>query len=362
MLEAERLLAFRLARTGLVSRDARTPAEAVACPASDFHRDAALLAVAARAEDVTRESFDAAVERGELAVAHVIRGAIHAVDPADQALFGPALVASDDEELLAQLGEQVKREARAHGFAPSDALGEVTAAVRVALAGGRRLDKNALHEELRGRLREELLPWCKGCGSHHAAPMLWRFAVRQAPARLDADRRYLLAESGGALPPPGEAVRRFLRFYGPSTPAAFGEWAGMAPKHAKRVWNEVAGELSEADGAWLLTEDEGALASPPQARGVRLVPPGDPFLQKPNRPLLVSDEALRKRLFRPVASPGAVLRDGRLAGLWRAKAKGRRLEVAVEPLERLPRGELEDEAQRVARLRGAELALAVGRD
>ena len=62
---------------------------------------------------------------------------------------------------------------------------------------------------------------------------------------------------------------------------------------------------------------------------------------------------LRKRLFRPVGSPGAVLREGRLAGLWRAKAKGRKLELTVERLGRLRRGELEAEAQRVAELRGA---------
>ena len=59
-----------------------------------------------------------------------------------------------------------------------------------------------------------------------------------------------------------------------------------------------------------------------------------------------------------MASPGAVLRDGRLAGLWRAKAKGR-AELTVEKLGRLRRGELEEEAQRVAKLRGSDEA-AVG--
>jgi hypothetical protein len=54
-----------------------------------------------------------------------------------------------------------------------------------------------------------------------------------------------------------------------------------------------------------------------------------------------------------------VLRDGRLAGLWRVKAKGRKAEVTVEKLGRLARGDLEDEAQRVARLRGADEAALV---
>jgi hypothetical protein len=110
---------------------------------------------------------------------------------------------------------------------------------------------------------------------------------------------------------------------------------------------------------WLMSEDMGALESPPAADGIRLIPPGDPYLQKPNRPLLAPDPELRKRLFRPVASPGAVLRDGRLTGLWRVKAKGRKAELAVDTLGRLPRRELEEEAQRVAELRGAAEATVV---
>ncbi len=89
-----------------------------------------------------------------------------------------------------------------------------------------------------------------------------------------------------------------------------------------------------------MSEDMDALESPPEAEGVRLLPPGDPYLQKPNRALLTPDAELRKRLFRPVASPGAVLRDGRLVGLWRVKAKGRKAEVTVEKLGRIARADL----------------------
>ena len=48
-----------------------------------------------------------------------------------------------------------------------------------------------------------------------------------------------------------------------------------------------------------------------------------------------------------------MLSDGRLAGLWRVKGKGRKAEITVEELHPLPRADLEEEAQRVARLRGA---------
>ena len=164
--------------------------------------------------------------------------------------------------------------------------------------------------------------------------------------------------------PPARAVRRFLRFYAPATPQDFATWAGVARPHAERLWAAVAGDLEEVRlgkrAAWIARDDLGALESPPGAEGVRLIPPGDPYLQHASRPLLAPDPALRKRLFRPVASPGAVLAAGRLAGLWRVKARGRKAEIAVEPLGRIPRAGLEEEAQRIAGLRGASgLVLAL---
>lgn len=353
------MLAFRLARSGLASRTADGLAAAAACPASDFSHDAALLALAARAEGVTREAFDDAVDAGGLVVAHALRGAIHALAPEDFALYGRALVSTDDKELGAQLGQQVRRLAAEHGIAPTEALEEVTAATLDALAEKGSLDKNGLHDALRQRVGEDLMPWCKGCKSHHVAPMLWRYATVRAGVRLDAGRRYVRADPGPAATA-SDAVHRFLRFYGPATPADFAEWAGVGKPHAKRLWEEAGTDLTEVEvekqAAWIASDDAATLASPPQAEGIRLVPPGDPYLQKVNRPLLAPDAELRKRLFRPVASPGAVLRDGRLVGLWRVKANRGRTEVTVEPLDDLDRSEIEAEAHRVAQLRDAEQA------
>jgi Winged helix DNA-binding domain len=362
-VDADQVLAFRLARSGLAVRGARGLAEAAACPASDFARDAALLALAARAEGVSRETYRHAVDAGDLVVAHIVRGAIHALAPGDLALYGRALIARDDGELAAQLGRQVQRLAAEKGFAAGDALEEVATATREALANGTALDRNELHAELRKRVHADLMPWCRGCGSHHVAPMLWRYATVKAGVRLDSERRYTMARPGRA-PAASEAAHRFLGFYGPARPGDFAEWAGLVKPHAQRLWYAAAGDLAEVPidtgNAWLMRDDLGALESPPAAVGIRLIPPGDPYLQKPNRPLLARDPGLRKRLFRPVGSPGAVLQDGRLAGLWRVKAKGRKAEFTVETLGRLRRAELEDEAQRVAELRGAaEAALVI---
>jgi hypothetical protein len=361
-VDVEQVLRFRLARSGLASRAARTLAEAAACPASDFSRDAALLALAARRQGVTRERYEEATDGGELVVAHIVRGAIHVLAPGDLALYGRALISDDEDELLVQLGRQVQRLAAEHGFSATDALDEVTEATEGALRGGRALSKNELHEELRGRVGAELMRWCKGCKSHHVAPMLWRYGGVKAGTRLDARRRYLLGKPG-RTPAAAEAVRRFLHFYGPADAAGFADWAGIARPHAVRLWERAGGDLAELSvgrrRVWARSDDLQDLESPPDADGVRFIPPGDPYLQKPNRPLLAPEAELRKRLFRPVASPGAVLSNGRLAGLWRVKAKGKKSEITVEKLARLARRDIEEEAQRVADLRGGSGLLLV---
>jgi len=357
-MDAERILAFRLARVGLAGRAPAGLAAAVACPASDFHRDAGLLAVSARRRRLTRAAYDEAVDAGDLVVAHVVRGAIHVLAPDDLALFGRALVATDDDELAKQIGRQFTRITTEHGIAPTAALAEVAAATKDALAGGAALGKVDLHQALRERVRPELMPWCKGCRSHHVAPMLWRYATVEATVRLDAERRYRLGRPG-RKPPAAEAVRRFLRWYGPARPGGFADWAGLSRPHADRLWGGIEDELAEAGGEWVLRRDVRALDSPPAAEGVQFIPPGDPYLAKPNRALLAPDDALRKRLFRPVASPGVVLQDGRPVGLWRARAKGKATEVSVEKLGRVARAALEPEAERIAGVHGAGRAVLV---
>lgn len=192
--------------------------------------------------------------------------------------------------------------------------------------------------------------------------MLWRYGGVKAGSRLDSERRYVLGRPGRA-PAATEAVRRFLHFYGPATSGDFAEWGGLAKPHARRLWADVEGDLDEVSvgkrRAWALRDDVAVLASAPAAAGIRLIPPGDPYLQKPNRSLLAPDTERRRRLFRPVASPGAVLKDGRLVGLWRVRAKGRKSEITVERLGRVTSNDLDEEAQPICDLRGASEAILV---
>jgi hypothetical protein len=356
-MEREQVLAFRAARQGLASRTARTLAEAAACPASDFQPGSALLALAARASDVERERYEAAIDSGELAAAHSLRGALHVTTPEHSLLFGRALIADRADDLVEQLGEQAKQVLAEHALDARQALDEVARATADALGARSELDKNELHEELRARVRQELMPWCNGCKSHHVMPMLWRYALVRLGARRNSSRRYVLGEQR-ETPPAVEAVRRFLRIYGPTTREDLHAWAGLGRAQARALWREIEDELEEVDvdggRTFVLASDRSELESPPAARGLRLLPPGDPFLQQPNRRALLPDPDVRKRAFRAVGSPGVVLQDGLPAGFWRARARGQRLDLTVEPLAAIDRDALAAEADRVARLRGAD--------
>jgi hypothetical protein len=162
-------------------------------------------------------------------------------------------------------------------------------------------------------------------------------------------------------------VRRYVRVHGPSTPQLFAQWAGIAPHHARRSWEMVAGELAEVtlDGEdqrplWLLHDDAAQLIDPPVARGVRLLPPGDPLLLARDRELLIEDLAVRRRAWTATGSPGVALVAGQPRALWRARKKGRRLEVSIEPFGGpLPRKALAGvqlETERLALQRGCSSA------
>jgi Winged helix DNA-binding domain len=121
-----------------------------------------------------------------------------------------------------------------------------------------------------------------------------------------------------------ELARRYLRIYGPATPQAFGQWAGIGPRPAAAAFKALCASLTPVrtpvGDAWILTEDEAVVrAAPRPGAPARLLPSGDSFLllQGPDRELVVPDPDRRGELWTPRVWPGGVLLDGELAGTWR---------------------------------------------
>ena len=130
-----------------------------------------------------------------------------------------------------------------------EALALVAAAAREGLADGP-LDRDAFHQAMRERLPDGLLPWCRGCQSHHVRPGFWRALGPLEVTVMPEKATWALAE------PPSmpledaraELVRRFLRVFGPATHSQLASWAQTAPSHAKRLFEAIADELEPAVG------------------------------------------------------------------------------------------------------------------
>ena len=153
------------------------------------------------------------------------------------------------------------------------------------------------------------------------------------------------------VPPPAvdprearlELARRYLHVFGPATPAAFAEWAGIRPRTAGRVAFDALSESltpvrTPVGDAWILTSDEPTFRTPGGvAAPARLLPSGDAYtlVKGAERELLVPDPDHRGRLWTPRVWPGAVLVGGEIVGTWRRS----QTDVTVESWRRLSRAE-----------------------
>ncbi len=147
-----------------------------------------------------------------------------------------------------------------------------------------------------------------------------------------------------------ELARRHLRASGPSTPAAFAEWAGVKPAAAQMVFADLADELvpvsTPIGEAWILAADEAGIRDPdPRVPDVRLLPSGDVYylLQGIERSLLLPDPAQRAQLWTSRVWPGVLLLGGEIRGTWR-RAGATFTFVAWGPLSAGERGAVEAEA------------------
>jgi hypothetical protein len=360
------VLAFRATRHHLDAPAATLVDAAGSWALQDSPPGSAPLALAARLVDLAPGDLERALgEEKSLLALYNARAAIAIVPAADAATFGAALLPTGDDERTALLANALPEDG---SVGPAEAM-ELTGAAIAEALDGRSLSRDELHAELRARLPAALLPWCKGCKSRHVRRWLLNTACLRGELCIAgrAGRQPAFARPdqwlGRSLPAVEPAVaqaelaRRYLRHYAPSTPAQLAEWAGIPRTHAERCWAGVADELAESGDGWALAAD--ADLDAPPALGVRLLPPGDPFLLARDRERLVGDPGRRKQLWRAINAPGAVWADGDLAGIWRARKQGKRLAVEVagfSPLGRKLRSAVAAVAAEIAPLRGCTTA------
>jgi Winged helix DNA-binding domain len=204
---------------------------------------------------------------------------------------------------------------------------------------------------------------CRSCKARHIAGNVWQHASfaggvlvesRGKDATLGPIKpwRSVVEKNKGI----DKLIRLYLRMLGPATPLEVGKYFGSSTAEMKKVWPDDLAEVS-VDGKkrWLPADAVDDLIGAGKVSGVRLIPPMDALLQARDRDLLVPDRKSQKEVWRTLGNPGALLIDGEIAGVWRAKMSGRkRVDLTVTPFGTLSaknRKAVEAEAAEVARAR-----------
>jgi winged helix DNA-binding protein len=308
-LTRAQILAFRR-RTGALDerlpRGAGSLRRAAWAGLTDSVPRAALLSIHARVEGTQPASW----EDPSLVQVWGPRYSVYVVAARDRAVF-----------TLGRLPDDARRRARAEDMA---------ARVHAHLAG-RRLKDNDVQKAL-------------GIGNaiKYAAPtgtLLLRWDGARTP-------------DVWTVPPPElepsearrELARRYLHVFGPATPQAFADWAGVKEADACATFDALGRSLTAVrtpiGDAWILARDEPGFREPPgRPAAARLLPSGDMYFLfwGAGRELLVPDAAHRAELWTSRVWPGAVLVGGEIVGTWRRA----QADLTVRAWRRLTRAERE---------------------
>ncbi|GAA1523054.1 crosslink repair DNA glycosylase YcaQ family protein [Streptomyces albidochromogenes] len=342
----ERVLAHRVAAHGF-ARSSPTP-DVLVLGARDTPNGAARQALAARGSSAEG-----------LELVWTFRGAPHLHRRGDLPALAAALWPLDDADATARIDTAVIKEGARLG---TEAFRVTAEAFRDVVSAP--MPKSEVSTAVSRAVPRSLTYWCEPCGARHISGLLFQQAgVFGAVGVRPEGGRTVLAPLETRYPVPATAsgtaglVRAYLRFLGPATPAEVAKYLGTRAGAVKAVWpDDLAEVVLDGRKAWLPAGDLDALLTARSRRLVRLLPPGDPFLQARDRELVVPDKRRRQEIWRAVGGPGALLVGTEITGTWRAKAAGRGIELTVTPfgpLSRAVQRELEAEAATVASARGA---------
>ena len=306
-LTRAQILAFRR-RVGALEerlpRGARSLRQAAWAGLTDSVPRAALLSIHARVEGTQPATW----EDRSLVQVWGPRFSVYVVSSRDRAVF-----------TLGRFPDDPRRRRRAEDMAE-----------RVhAYLGGRRLKDNAVQKGL-------------GVGNmvKYAAPtgtVLIRWDGARAPEVWTEPRPEIEPSKARS-----ELVRRFLHVFGPATPDAYANWAGVRDPEARAAFHALQKSLTAVrtpvGDAWILTRDEPGFREPPgPSAPARLLPSGDAYFLHwgSARELLIPDAAQRAELWTSRAWPRAVLVAGEIVGTWRRA----QADLSVQAWRKLARAE-----------------------
>ena len=160
-----------------------------------------------------------------------------------------------------------------------------------------------------------------------------------------------------------ELARRYLRGYGPATPADLAVWSGIGQREAKAAWSAITGELAEvstpAGAMWILKGSSRTIADAVRSPApIRLLPAFDTLLlgYADRTPLVPARFARRVNAGGGMIRPTLLTDDG-VVGTWSLRReRDRAPRVEIDPFGRLRpvvQGGIDREARAVARFIGS---------
>ncbi len=352
-----RVMAYRLAALGLADRGDGRPGDlpVLDLGVQEYTPGSVQVALAART--------DAALDDDRLLTVWAARGAPHLHRRRDLKALVQALWPVSDADAATRIKSAQVPQAGKLGIR---AFALTAQAFRRVVRSS--MPRGEVSTQVSRLVPEELVYDCRACEARHIAGNVWQHSGLAGGIEVQSrGRDASLGPIRDAPPQPTEnagiatLITTYLRLLGPATPVEIGRYLGSSTAEMKKVWPGGLAEV-RVDGrrAWLPAESLAELSSAEPAPGVRLLPPMDPLLQARDRDLLVPDRARQKEVWKVLGNPGALLLDGEIAGVWRAKMAGRaRVDLTVQPFGTLSakaRKAVEEEAAVVARARGAAAA------
>jgi hypothetical protein len=300
-----------------------------------------------------------------LALVWSLRGAPYVHRRADLDAVSAALYPLSEADAAQRLNETGPSVARA-GIPALDQFGAAVTAMRAAVTSASA--KGAVSTTVTRAIPKAMRRECRACKTAHISDSAMRVSSLAAGLELQPGTAPpVLQRRAGARLPTGpdlgtlrKLARAYLTLLGPATAVHVADYLDVRRADLEQAWPQDLVEVSVGrTTAWLPAECVPAFERAPDPDLVRLLGGFDPWLQARDRDLIVPDKAVQKALWPVLGRPGAVFVDGEVVGTWRPKSSGRKLTVAVEAFAPLPPGvwdQVEAEAQRVATVRGLQLA------